>query len=264
MPMGHRTHERPMSVSEREFLESILKSVPSNATRLKEGAKNSLLLWTVFIIPLALAWLLVAWLVRLICHVEIGWSSPVAIWIVVACTSTCAWFAVAYSIRWVRGWGDIRPALREDLDHGRVVEELYQLTEARCFEDPEDGELVYFLRTSDDKVLVLYDYDSEDLACERADPSCGSSEPHTELLVVRAPETDIVIRKVFSGTLLNVGDPLEATDPMAWPDSEGYWDVPWNELDTRLRPSGEQGSKRPCGAKTERAGIQSLSSGLHH
>ena len=234
---GHK-RERPMSNTEREFLDEVLKNAATGTKRLMQGAENALVLWAVSMLILVLGWLSVAWPARVIFQKEIGWNSPVAIWVVVLGTPACAVFAVVSSVRWVSGWRDIRPLLAADLDAGRVVEELYQFTAAKRFQEPEHGGLMYFLRTTDDKVLVLYDYDSSNLGAREEDPFGSDFEPRDNLLIVRAPKTGYVISEQFSGVSLDAGDPLKLTiAPQLWPQSEAYCDIPWNELEKRLSTS---------------------------
>lgn len=182
-----------------------------------------------------LGWLLVAWLARAIFQHEIGWNSPVAIGVIAFGAPACAVFAVVSSIRWISGWRDTRPLLLADLDAGRVVEEIYQFTAAKRFQEPEHGGLIYFLKTTGDKVLTLYDYESSNLGARGEDPFGSDFEPRTNLLMVRAPKTGYVISQRISGAPLDAGAPLElATAPQLWPESETYCDIPWDELEKRL------------------------------
>ena len=152
-----------MSDSEREFLDNVLKGAATDTKRWMKGAENALVLWAASMMALVLGWLSVAWLTRLIFLKQIGWNSAAAIWVITLGMPACAVFAVVSSIRWVGSWRDVRPSLRADLDTGIVVEELYEFTAAKRFQEPEHGGLMYFLKTTDDKVLVLHDHESANL-----------------------------------------------------------------------------------------------------
>jgi hypothetical protein len=237
---GHN-RKRPMRDSERGFLEYILKNAATGLKRWKQGAGNALVLWAVSMLGLVLVWLFVAWLVRLIFHVKIGWDSPVAIWVVFLGTPACAFYAVVSSVRWLRGSRDVLPLVRADLDAGVVIEEFYRFAAAKRFQEPEHGGLIYFLKTTDNKVLVLYDHESANLGARDENPFDSDFKPRIDLLMVRAPKTGYVISREFSGKTLDAGDPKElAIKPELWPETEECCDIPWDDLERRLSRSNKQ------------------------
>jgi hypothetical protein len=124
-----------------------------------------------------------------------------------------------------------------DISGAQVAEEHYVLTAAKRFQEPEHGGLIYFLRTAEDKVLTLYDHESQDLGVQGGEPLKSSFRPKTELVMVRAPQTALVIDKAFSGEVLEAGDPIVlVVPPNEWPETESYCDIPWTELEARLGP----------------------------
>jgi hypothetical protein len=233
--MSSRVTKRPMSEQEREFVTRTLKSAATGDTRWIRGSENALLLWAMSMLLFVFAWKLIAWLAGAALHVEIGWSSPAAVWITGFGALACALVAVVSSVRWIKTWRDARPDLRADLEGGQVIEESYEFTAAKRFQEPEHGGLIYFLRTADDKVFVLYDHESQDLGGQDENPLKSKFQPCTELLIVRAPKTGFVISKQFSGAALDVGDPHElSVAPQSWPESESYCKFRWDELERRL------------------------------
>jgi hypothetical protein len=233
--MSNRVTQRPMSEQEREILTQHLNSAPTTATRWLRGSQNALVLWAVLMFLFAFVWTLFAWVVRATLRAEIGWSSEAGIWIGGLGASACAVYAVASSVRWVQEWRDVREDYHADLKRAEVVEEFYEFTAAKRFQEPEHGGLIYFLRTPDEKVFVLFDCESQDLGARVEDPLTSKFQPRTELLIVRAPKTRIVLSQRFSGIPLDAGDPKELSlPPQSWPESETYCKFRWDELESRL------------------------------
>lgn len=229
--MPIRTVERAMSGEERDLLERMSRNLPGPTQRLGKAILNAVLLWAVTSLAFLLLWGGLAWAAREIFRSQIGSASTAAAWIVPA----CAVFAVVSTVRWVRGWSNQRPLLEADVESGRVVEEHYQFVAAKRFQEPEHGGLIYFLHTSDGKVMVFFDHESQDRGVSDEDPLGSSFRPCSELVMVRAPRARFVFEKQFSGETLDAGTPIVLTlDPRDWPDDQEYCDIPWDELHARL------------------------------
>ena len=135
----------------------------------------------------------------------------------------------------VKGWQDDRVELQADLSRGVVVDELYRFVEAKRFQEPEHEGLIYFLRTEDDRVLVLYDPESASLGAAGEDPLSSSFRPSTELTMVRAPATRFVLDKRFGGSAMKLSAPIELTVRLEeWPEQDEFCAISWGDLETRL------------------------------
>lgn len=224
-----------MSNSEREYLEGLLKSIPTGARRLKHCIENALVLLAVSLLAFVLAWALIAWLVREVLNIDFGWHSSAAMWVLAFGVPACALFATISTVRWFKGWHDSRPLLNADLAGGQVIEEHHIFNAAKRFQEQEHGGLMYFLRTTDDRVLVLFDYESQDISVDGKSPLNSSFKPHTELEIVRAPNSGFFITQHFSGSPLDAGDPYDLLiPPKQWPKSESWCDIPWDKLEETL------------------------------
>ena len=233
--MSNRKTKRPMSEPEQEFLRDILKNAKTSARRWKIATINAVLYYSLSVLAFVVVWKVIAWMARSTLSVEIGWHSPAAVWIVGLCAVACVPPVIISSARWLKSQSDIRPSLRADLEKGLVTEEAYEFTAIKRFQEPEHGGLIYFLRTIDDKVLVLYDDESQELGAQGENPLSSKFKPSTELLLVRAPQTGIVISRHFSGSALDPGKPLEiSVEPQVWPEPETYCKYRWDELEKRL------------------------------
>lgn len=237
--------KRPMSETERESVRENLKRAPNTYTRWKRGAENALVLWAVTTLMFVFAWKFIAWLAHKTFQVEIGWHTAGAIWIVVLGTLGCALYSIISSVRWVKKWPDARKDYQADLEGGQVIEETYKFTAAKRFQEPEHGGLFYFLRTTDDKVFVLLDYESQNLGVQDENPLNSKFQPKTELLIIRAPKSDIVIDRRMSGDVLDAGEPHAlSVGPKSWPEDEAYCKIPWEELEKRLSRKSKKAGTR--------------------
>ena len=230
-----REHIREMSLDERRFLEDLLKSAPGRLGRIKMGIGNAIVLWAATMLALVLVWLAVAWVVRKLTGTDMGWDGPWALWILSIGGIGCAVYSIISTERWLRGTADLPRQLRAEITGNRVIEEHYAFSGAMRMQEPEHGGLIYFLHDHDGRVLVLYDHESQDFGVQDEDPLSSSFEPKDHLIMVRAPESRIVIDKRFTGEILDPGEPLEITvSPLAWPEQDELCDVPWSDLERRF------------------------------
>jgi hypothetical protein len=57
----------------------------------------------------------------------------------------------------------------------------------------------------------------------------------THLTVVRAPQSNLMIRKEFSGEKLHTDIPREITlSPELWPELDAFCNIKWNDLERKL------------------------------
>jgi hypothetical protein len=233
--MPTHTIKRQATDAEMQFLKNLLKAHPTAARRWKDGAENALVTSAAALLALVVIWLGLAWLFRVLFSIEFGMRSNVAIWVVGIGAPICAVYAVVSSIRWVSAWPDSSASISADIAADSVDEEHYEFAAAKSFEEPEHGGLIYFLRTSEDTVLTLYDYEGMELGAQNEESTKSSLVPRSALVMVRAPHSGFVISKTFSGSTLECGQSLElSADPKDWPESDVYCDIPWSELESRL------------------------------
>lgn len=233
--MKARIVEREMTDEERKFLTNLLKSSPSNFMRWMQGVQNALVLWAASLLGLILIWLCLAWLVHLVVNLDIGIKSQYAMWVVSFSAPLCALYAIYASVKWVRAWPGHRKTLRQDIDGSKVIDERFKVIEVKRFQELEHGGLIYFLRMDDNRVLVLYDHDSIELAMDGKDALASAFKPCRELHIIRAPNTEYVLEQQFSGDRVALSPPIDLTvSPDQWPEQESWCDIPWCELESRL------------------------------
>jgi hypothetical protein len=227
--------ERAFTADERRQLEEIARAIPGRNGRFRRGAVNALVLFAASTLGLVIVWGLVAWVVNKLAGVEFGFDTAVAPWVFGIGIPLAAIGAIVSSVRWLRGWENPTDDIRQELATGTVLEEHHVFTEARRFQEPEHGGLIYFLRTADDRAFVVYDGESQDLGVGDGDPLASPFKPHANLRVVRTPRSRMVLDKTFSGPVLDAGAPLDlAADPKDWPEQDEYCAFGWGELEARL------------------------------
>lgn len=233
--MSPEIFDRAMSDSEREILEGFLRRSPTRAKRSRRAIENAFVMWAASTLLFILCWKFLAWLTQILIHYDFGWSSPAAFWFLLLGLPACLMFAIGSTANWIKRWRDPRPLLQADMDGGRVREERFRFTEAKRFQEQEHGGLMYFLRTVDDKILVLFDHESQDLGLRGESPLTSKFQPRTQLLMVRAPNTTYVISQIFSGDIVDAGEPLELlAPPKKWPAQNSLLNMPWDQLEANF------------------------------
>lgn len=221
-----------MNPDERAFLETLVRNAPA---RWKVAAENIAVLWAGSMLVFVLCWAVVGWMGRIAFAVDIGWKAPLAPWLLLIGAAGVTLFSVFSTIRWLKSSPDHRSLVRTDLAESSVLEEQLQFVAAKVFQEPEHGGLMYFFRTPDDRVFVIYDHESQDLGAAGEDPHASAFQPRAQLTLVRAPMSRIPISINFRGPPLSAGAVMElAVDPKQWPAPEEFCDVAWHELEHRF------------------------------
>ena len=218
-----------MTNAERQQLQSL---VPKVGSVVWDELRGLFLPFGTMALFLYLVWAFVAWLMRAWIDVNVGWGSPLGVWIGGGgFAMVVIWLALELR-RLVESRTTRRRAILADLDAGLVEEEELSVLEVKRFQEPEHGGLIYFLRVTDDRILVLYDYESQALGVDGEDPLASSFCPRQTLQRVQAPCSRDVLRQEFSGEPLPLPPPVMlAAKPERWPEPEEFSGTPWHELD---------------------------------
>lgn len=221
-----------MSAEERDFLQEIVDAHPGKSRKLGMIAGNLVITWCALMLLLVILWLVLSWAVRELFGVEIGWTNrAAALWVISIGGVVCAVFSGVSTVRWARGWNDIRGSLRSDIANQRVTVEQYEFSDVLRMQEPEHLGLMYFMRENDNAAFAYFDHESQDLSVQGEDPLASPFVPRRNLRVIRAPESRVAITSEFSGEAFELGDPIELTaSPEEWPEHEEVSDVPWSKL----------------------------------
>jgi hypothetical protein len=199
------------------------------------GAGNAVVFWAFIMLATVVLWLVGGWFAGKMFGSGFNLRSPETAWVLGIATPICAVLAIASSVKWVRRSPDPRPQLHADIAQSQVVEERYVFTDAKRFQEPEHGGLMYFLKTDANEVFTVFDHESQTRGVEEQDPLQSSYRPRANLLLVRAPNSHVVLSSQSSGPELAVGQPIELTlAPEEWPEPEALCPIPWDQLEQRL------------------------------
>lgn len=192
-----------------------------------------------------LLWAAAAWSCRKLFDIDFGihgrWAT------IIASTIVGAWsFWLFLDMRrQSRHLNSRLESLGADIATGEVEERTLQLTEARRYQEPEHDGLIYFLRTRDDGVFVLFDYDSQALGVQGQNALDSTLEPAERLAVIRAVKSHDVTRTRFEGRPLELGAPIPfELPPRHWPESETFLGVDWPGLDAWMTRRAGRSRKR--------------------
>ncbi len=233
--MSVEVTRRVASPEERAEARRMLSVAPTTARRLKDTAEEALVLWAVSLLCLMVAYFFVGWIAGKIWDIHLGLTSQVTVWVMAIATPACFVIAVVSSIRSARQRPDDRVALRRDVHEAQVNEERYVFAEAKCFQEPERGGLLYMLRCSEHDAFAFYDQEALMLALNDQDPFKSSFRPRTELTVVRALHTALPLSMTWSGDPLDAGKPISVCEgPDRWPEGDTLSKIPWSELEQTL------------------------------
>jgi len=226
--------QRAMTAAERTALERMIEEMGT-------GFRSQMLPSLVFLAAMMTAltyvgWLLVGWLLRK--AFDAAWTESLDPWVLAVAAAGSAAFAAVIALRGFRRARALGPKLRRDLQAGVVEEEHFRIVEARRFQEPEHGGLIYFLRGEDERTLVLYDEESQELGAADKDPLRSRFRVRSELAIVKAPQARITLDKRFSGRPLDVGAPCALNlAPTKWPEDESVCPIPWRDLEQHLAGS---------------------------
>ncbi len=233
MPLVIR--QRPASLEEQQLIKNLRLQVPGKPGQIRAFLENTVVTWAVTMLAIILLWAGLCWCLRKLFGLALDLRSPVSLWLLALATPTCALFAAWHSWRWSRQQAKQRQAYANDLDSALLQEEHYTLSAAKRFQEPEHGGLLYCLLTDEKRVLVLYDYASQNLNQQEKNPLDSDFLPKTALRMLRLPQTGVVIAREFSGEPL----PLSATfeldlDPEDWPEEDAYCQLDFAKLEFTL------------------------------
>lgn len=134
-------------------------------------------------------------------------------------------------LRWRRAIEQERRSVVADLDNGVVKVDVLDVQGIKLLQEPEHHSLIFLLKLSNGKILVLYDYDSYDSDNDfptKAKPTLRARERIT----LRSFPVSQRKRWAFEGAEMALPAPIElALDPERWPDDESWCRVKWENIE---------------------------------
>lgn len=229
-----KEYEIPMS----EKVATELKRASTTSFLSKESLK---LIWEV--VPLGAAilslilivlWLFLNWLIGLIISIDFGWGSQYRnyiLWPIVVLSYLYFFVETAKSCGLD---SKIREALKEDLAGKILKVSEYPIIEVKVFEEPEHGGFIYFVLSCDDKVIALFDYESQDLSIDGEDPKNSSYKVRKNLKISKTPIANFIVDDHFFGEIVEIPEINVFTENTEiWPVHAEYVKCKWENVDAR-------------------------------
>lgn len=141
----------------------------------------------------------------------------------------------------------VRTRRDEVLKLDDLLVEYHKTAEGKLVREPEHGQHMFFLRTSDDKtVFVLEGQDEPEHGWNEELPLHVPEEdtPKEDLKIIRHPTDGQTLILTFSGPPLSFKESFEiGLAPQSWPESGRILKAPWQEIEARYRLSKRASSK---------------------
>lgn len=230
---------RPITESQREFLESQLRPSPN---RLDGKILAFLILGAFygifFLLPAVLLSTFVvgpvAWLASFFGLVDtsVGDNFGAIVAIVYVVTCICAIYVATAAGRHQRKVNlELLPKIHADLALGEVLEERFQVAGVKLFQESEHKAFLLFIHLSNGRTLVLYDHLSFDGQGNRSWDDPPMMEVREALCRITFPNSKFQSWD-FSGEIVPLPTKLEMTnDPKKWPEDESWCRVKWENIE---------------------------------
>jgi hypothetical protein len=189
---------------------------------------------TTIALVLVLIWIFINWLLGFIITFDFGWNSQYRnyiLWPIVGLSYSWLFFEVAKTCG---PNSQTKQALKKDLEVKVLKVSEYPIYEVKFFEEPEHGGFIYFVRTSGDKVLALFDSESQDLSIDDQDPKDSSYKIRNVLKISKAPNSNIIVGEQFSGEPVQIPE-LEVftANTKIWPKHADFVKCKWENISAK-------------------------------
>ncbi len=185
-------------------------------------------------IILVLFWLLLNWIIGSFTSFDFGWNSKYGTFISISIVIFSFTYALFEIARCELPLSIIRKNLKLDLANKIIEVTEYTIKEVKLFEEPEHSGYIYFLLTSDNEVLALYDSESQYLAINGENPQNSNFKPKEKLLLSRAPISKQIFLDEFKGDFLDIPEPKEFTSKTrVWPEHGTVLNCKWEKIDAK-------------------------------
>lgn len=190
---------------------------------------------------LVLLWIFVNWLLGFIIAFDFGWNSQYRnyiLWSIVGFSYSLILYEVAKSCG---PNSKIRQAIEKDLAESILKVSEYPVYEVKVFEEPEHGGFIYFVRTFGDKVLALFDSESQDLSIDGKEPKNSTYKIRKKLQIFRAPNSNIIVKEQFDGDFVEIPEmELFTGNTKIWPEHAGFVKCKWTNISVKYGDKSKQ------------------------
>ncbi len=230
-----KTIQRPIANSELAELERLHSSTQTRKNRFLIMLAGFFAQWLGSMAVILILWFILSWLASFFTTFDFSLKSSIgAVVLKIFILITAIWSAFQ-NWQWFNRAPNMRELISKDISDGMVVEEQHYFSAAKCFREPEHGGLMYFLLDEKKRTYVVFDHESQNLIVNMEQSNDSQFSPMTNLTVVRAPQSKLIIHQEFSGERLHTDIPREITlSPEYWPEFDAFCNIKWNDLERKL------------------------------
>ena len=227
--------QRSITNSERTELERLYSSTQTRKNRFWIMLAGFLAQWLGSMAVIVIIWFILSWIVGYFIKFDFGFQSSSGMVVLKIFFLITAIWSAFQNWQWFNRAPNMRSIIAKDISEGLVVEEQYHFSAAKCFREPEHGGLMYFLLEKQNRTYVVFDHESQISNHNVAQSSNSQLSPMSNLTVVRAPQSKLMIRQEFSGDALHTDNLREITlSPEYWPELNAFCNIKWNDLECKL------------------------------
>lgn len=218
-----------MTEIQQAYLKQILSTLPTPKKQFLKAALNTAVFWVLTLVGFCILWFICSLLVNTFTKQDIGINSDYARHIFPATIVLSFIFSLNSTRKWLNNSNKLYHLITADLTTNQILTETYNIIAVKRFKEPQHGGLVYFLKLPEDKVRVIYDYESQN-----NDSDSGALLTiKSQLTIATTLHSNIVVTNQFSGSLFTDINDFELTLPPAqWPMSDTWQHVEWETLET--------------------------------
>jgi hypothetical protein len=213
--------KRASTSEEIEYLEQLLQQSLNPRKRLLKAILNTLVMWG----GLLLVLLLLSGIANYFAQDNAQLTSLLSIsGLQEFLIASSASYALFSTYRWITTSENAYPLILQDINNALMLDETYYVQEVCRFQEPEMGGFIYFLKISEKKIFVVYDYQSQ-----------GNSDRffllQQSLILSYAPHCGQYVSQCFKGDPIAVSKTHSLTvPPEQWPLSNTWLILSWAEI----------------------------------
>lgn len=217
--------KRTSTSEEIEYLQQLLQQTLSPRKRLLKAILNTLVMLGGALLVL----LLLSGIANYFAHDNAQLASLLSIsGLQEFLIASSASFALFNTYRWSTTSENDFPLILQDINDAHVLDEIFYVQEVCRFQEPEMGGFIYFLKISDQKIFVVYDYQSQ------VNPD-SVLLLQKNLILSQAPHCGHYISQCFNGDPIAIKITHSLTaPPEKWPQPDTWLLSPWADLESKF------------------------------
>ena len=179
-------------------------------------------------------WLIVAKIFNLFTNFEFGWNTEHKGFILVGIIITSffySFFKIIINFINLKPSKKIIKEIKKDLEKNKIYKTSYEIKNIKVFKEPEHGGYIYYLLTTKNEIIVVYDSESQDLSMEGKNPKNSSYKPRRFFEIFKTKYSKLLIKDYFKGEILNFPEPeIMKEDPKNWPEHGSIIMSNWDDI----------------------------------